>query len=660
MNRTVKIIMAITFIVVIAVSLVSIVHKLGKSMRLDITERKLYTLSDGTKQILDGLTQPITIKLFYSKTASMKAPDQIRFYTNYYTFVRALLEEYAAQSKGNVKLEVIDPRPYTEEEMAAIRYKLKRFTISQEESFFFGLVVQTQFGVTKTIEFFTPDRQSFVEYDISYLIDTAVTRQKTKIGVLSSLPVMGDDVSGYMAYMMRMQGQQPRPAWGIVRQIKEKYEVVSIPADTDTISDVDMLLVIHPKDLPVKTQFAIDQYILKGKRAMIFVDPHCVVDRPDPMQAQTGQPPSTESSLDKLLQAWGLEMPKLTFAGDRTLAVMGSPRPTDRPMKIMGIMKLTSAEQCFSAESPATAMLNEVSIMFPGVLKKINPDTTASDIKYTPLIQTTSKGNTWKVDSPYEIMSPDYAEFLRKFRDGSEPVVMGYAITGKFKSAFPEGIEVEEKTEGAEADKPESEKKPPVMKKVTGLTEAAETCAVMVFADVDFISDIVAYQQTFFGTAVVGDNSNLVLNAIEDLSGSSALMAVRSRGQYSRPFTRVDAIEAEADAKTADKETEIMNQIKTFEQELNQKLAAVDRKEDELINKTILEEKQAIELKLREKEKELRDVKMQKVRHIESLGSRLKNLCTLPGPALILLIAVVLGLRRSFMRRHYVSHASDA
>ena len=271
MNRTVKITMAITFIVVIAVSLVSIVHKLGKSMRLDITERKLYTLSDGTKQILNGLTQPITIKLFYSKTASMKAPDQIRFYTNYYTFVRALLEEYVAQSRGNVKLEVIDPRPYTEEEMAAIRYKLKRFTISQEESFFFGLVVQTQFGVTKTIEFFTPDRQSFVEYDISYLIDTAVTRQKTKIGVLSSLPVMGDDVSGYMAYMMRMQGQQPRQAWGIIRQIKEKYEVVSIPADTDTISDVDMLLVIHPKGLPEKTQFAIDQYILKGKRAMIFV-----------------------------------------------------------------------------------------------------------------------------------------------------------------------------------------------------------------------------------------------------------------------------------------------------------------------------------------------------------------------------------------------------
>jgi len=182
----------------------------------------------------------------------------------------------------------------------------------------------------------------------------------------------------------------------------------------------------------------------------------------------------------------------------------------------------------------------------------------------------------------------------------------------------------------------------------------------MVFADVDFISDIVAYQQTFFGTAVVGDNSNLVLNAIEDLSGSSALMAVRSRGQYSRPFTRVDAIEAEADAKTADKETEIVNQIKTFEQELNQKLAAVDKNEDELINKTILEEKQAIELKLRGKEKELRDVKMQKVKHIESLGSKLKNLCTLPGPALILLIAVVLGLRRSFMRRHYVSHASDA
>lgn len=662
MNRTTKIILALIFIVAIGVSAVSISHKIGKSARIDITERKLYTLSDGTKQILGGLKQPITIKLFYSKTASMKAPDQIRFYTNYYNYVRALLEEYVNHAAGMVTLEVIDPRPYSEEEMAGIRYNLKQFNISQEEKFFFGLVVQTQFGVSKTIDFFSPDRQSFVEYDISSLIDSAVTRQKSKIGVLSSLPVMGDEASGYMAYMMRMQGQQPRPAWGIIQQLKEKYDVSSIPADVNEIKDIDMLLVIQPKDLSEKTQFAIDQYVLNGGRAIVFVDPHSVADRPDPQQMQMGQMPNTASNMPKLLKAWGLEMPEMTFAGDLRLAVTGSIRRDERPMKVLGIMKLTSEAGCFGADSPATAMLNEVSTMFPGVLNKVAVDANdpASKYAYTPLISTTNKGNTWGVSGIYELMNPDYASFLRKFRDGDKAIVIGYMVTGKFKSAFPSGVQIDEKTEVPDPNKPGEKIEKTTQRTLTGLTESRDSSAVAVFADVDIISDFAAYQQTMFGMAVVGDNSNMLLNMIDQLSGSTALMAVRSRGQYSRPFTKVDKIEAEAEAKTADKEAEIMAQIKGFEQELNQKLAALDQKEDEMISKTIIDEKRNIELKLREKEKELRDVKMQKVKSIEALGNKLKNYCTLPGPAIILLIAIVLGLRRSFMRRHYVSHASDA
>ena len=125
---------------------------------------------------------------------------------------------------------------------------------------------------------FSPERQSFVEYDISYLIDTAITRQKTKIGILSSLPLMGSDVSGYMAQMMQMQGQRPKPAWTFVEQLRKQYEVKGITADVDDIQDVDILLVIHPKDLPEKTMFAIDQFVLNGGRAIVCVDPHSFAD----------------------------------------------------------------------------------------------------------------------------------------------------------------------------------------------------------------------------------------------------------------------------------------------------------------------------------------------------------------------------------------------
>lgn len=661
MKRMPKTILAILFIAVIAVSAISMLSRLGQSVRVDMTDRKLYTLSDGTRNILAGIKQPITIKLYFSKTASSKAPDQIRFYTNYYNYVRALLEEYSLAAKGMIKLEIIDPRPYTDDEMAAIRYGLKRFNISEEESFFFGLVLQTQFGVTKNIEFFTPDRQSFVEYDISYLIDTAMTRQKKKIGILSSAPVMGDEMSGYMAYMMQMQGQQPRPAWGFVNQLKQMYEVSTVTADTEKISDLDLLMVIQPKDLPDKTLFAIEQYILNGGKAMLFVDPYCVSDRPDRKQQNPYEaPPTQASNLDKLFKAWGVEMPAMTFAGDRNLAVTGSVAPNRRPEQVLGIMKLESAKKCFNGQSPVSAMLNEITVMFPGTLKKAAAEAgKETDIQMIPLVQTTAQGNSWKVEGPYELMNPDYAKFLREFRDGSEPVVMACLLNGKFKSAFPDGVKIEPAApeEGAEK-KPVD---PNAVRTLTGLTEARGTCSVAIFADVDFISDLVGYQtHPLFGTMIVGDGSALMLNTIEDLAGSSNLMAVRSRGQYSRPFVIVDKIVADADKKTLEEENRIMAQIKEFQTQLNQKLASMNSKENELINKTILAEKKDIELKLLDAEKKLRQVKMSKYQTIEELGLKLKNICTLPGPAAILLIAIVLGIRRSFMRRHYISHASDA
>ena len=657
MNRTTRALLASFFIAIIAISAVSITQNTARSLRADITDQRLYTLSDGTKAILAGLTQPITVKLFYTKTAAMQGPDEIRFYNNYYTFVKALLEEYAVQSGGKLTLEVIDPRPYSEEEMAAIRYGLRRFSITQEENFFFGLVVQTQFGATRIIEFFSPDRQQFVEYDISYLIDTAVTRQKKRIGVLSSMSIMGD--SGYMAQMMQMQGQQPKQKWGILTQLERKYEIVSIPTETETIEGVDILLVIHPKDLSEKTQFAIDQFVLKGGRAAVLLDPHCILDGPDQMARMQGQAHSSASTLPRLLMAWGLEMPDNTFAGDRELAVVGSTAANRRPEKIIGILKFEGAKECFNRTHAVSANLNEVIMMYPGVLKPIASSEQQTTLTLLPMVTTTPKGNSWRVNSPQELMMPDYAEFMRRFIDGTSPVATGNLVSGRFKTAFPDGIEVEDEAPEADAKNPSEEKLK--TRHVTGLTEAAEEGAVVVLADVDFISDIVAFQRSIFGLTTVGDNSALLQNVLEDLSGSANLISIRSRGNFKRPFTRVDAIEAKADAETAEEEARIIAQIKDFEKQLNERIRSLEgENKGELINQTIVEEKRAIEIQLLEAEKRLRDVKMQKRERLESLKIRLRNFCTLPGPALTLLIAIGLGIHRSIRRRYYISHASDA
>ncbi len=669
MNRTIRAILGAVLVLVIVFAAISICQNIGKPLKADITDQRLYTLSDGTKAILDKLGQPIKAKLYYAKTASLKGPDQIRFFSNYYEFVKALLEEYVAASKGMVELEIIDPRPFTDDEEQALKYGLRRFPITEEENFFFGLVVLTQFGVEKAIPFFSPDRQNFVEYDISYLIDTAVTRQKKTVGVLSSLPVMGDDVSGYMAEMMMRQGQQPAPPWTFVEQLRRQYEVKTVATDVNDVNDmndVDILLVVHPKELPEKTLFAIDQYVLKGGRTIVCVDPYCFSDRPAGMPMQMAMQQSHSSDLNKLLRTWGLEMPADTFAGDRSLASLASIRANQRPERIIGYLGLTPEAKCFATDNVITAELNQVRFLFSGVLKEVAEPNQATDggekIERAPLVMTSNRGNTFTISSPYELMILDGPSLMRKFTDGTKPMAMSYLVTGRLKSSFPDGIEVEvAASEDDSSEKQEDPNEPKTTtKRIAGLKQAQENCAVVVFADVDFISDNMAYQNSFFGKIVVGDNSALMMNVVDDLSGSSDLVSIRSRGNFKRPFVVVNEIEEKAEAETAAEVEKINLQIAGFQSELQSIVASAKEGQEEVIGSSIVQKKQELELKIHQAQRQLRQVKMTRRERIEQLGNRLRQANMLGAPTVILIIAIVLGLRRSVRKRHYISHASDA
>jgi len=663
MSRTLRAIIGAILVLVITLAAISICQNIGKGMKVDITDQRLYTLSKGTKAILGKLNQPITAKLFYAKTAALKGPDQIRFFNNYYQFVRALLEEYVAASKGMFKLNVIDPRPFTEDEAEAMRYGLQKFPITQDENFFFGLVVQTEFGVEKVIKFFSPDRQNFVEYDISYLIDTAITRQKSKIGVLSSLPVMGDDMSGYMAQMMRMQGRQPKGPWTIVEQLRQQYEVNRVPTDVNDINDVDILLVIHPKNLPDRTLFAIDQYVLKGGRTIVCVDPHCLSDQPaQPRNPMMQQQQSQKSDLNRLMRNWGVTMPDNTIAGDLNLALAARMGEDG----VVGFLGLRPKPGCFNKDSVVTAELNQVTMLFAGALNEVgesmDPNVPSLDVKRTPLVTTTNEGNVVRVDSPYELMFMDPGILRKKFNPGVQPVTMGWLLTGKFKTAFPNGIEIEVQAPKAETDEDDDDEDKTITKLIKPeLTEAAEECAVVVFSDVDFLSDRVAYRDSFFGSKmVVGDNSALLLNAIDDLSGSSDLVSIRSRGNFRRPFTVVDAIENEAKEKTAEKMKGIEAAILGFNAELKKMVASAKEGEEEVLGNAILKQRRDMEQNIYDAERQKRVIRMESREGIDGLGRKLQRRNTLMVPAAILIIAVVLGIRRNARKRHYISHASDA
>ncbi|MCP4451543.1 MAG: GldG family protein [Planctomycetes bacterium] len=654
--KTLRTTLGIILVLVITFAGINISQNIGKRIKVDVTEKKLYSLTDGSKAILKKLGQPITAKLYFAKTASLKAPDQIRFFSNYYEYVRALLEEYAHQSNGMVRLEIIDPRPYSKDEEDAVRYGLQRFNLPAEEGFFFGLVVQTEFGAEKSIPFFAPERQRFVEYDISYLIDTAITRQKKVIGVMSSLDVMGDDVTDYMRQMMRYQGQTVKEPWTLVAHLRQQYEVKTVATDVNDINDVDLLFVIHPKSLPEKTQFAIDQYVLEGGRAIVCVDPHAyVADRPAQpnMMQQMQAPPVQNSNLSVLLKAWGLEMPDNTFAGDETLALQTN--AGGRPESMIAFLGLQKDNGCFNEDSAITSELNLMRMPFVGKLTVLDPN--MPNLTHTPLLQTTEKGNTWKVSSPYELAMIDAQRIRMKFMPGTKPVNMAYMVSGRFTTAFPDGIDIDTSL----PDPNDPNETFTSTERITGLTQATQDCAVVVISDVDFISDQLAYQKTFFGSmSPVGDNSALVLNSIEGLFGSNELISIRSRGNYTHPFELVNKIEEEAEAETKDEVEVLKAVISQYNQDLQQLLSKGQDGQEAVIGSDILAQRRNLETKIVEAKRNLNDVKLKRRERIEALGNQLRQWNMLAAPAVILCFAIIIGIRRSARNRHYITQTHKA
>ncbi len=328
---------------------------------------------------------------------------------------------------------------------------------------------------------------------------------------------------------------------------------------------------------------------------------------------------------------------------------------------IIGYLNLTPEGKCFDTDNVITAQLNQVRLLFSGVLREVADPNEAADIKRMPLVTTTNKGNSFLISNAYELMILDPSKLMSKFVEGSKPVAMGYLITGRLKSSFPDGIEVEAETDEESSDEttdPNDVKK--IKKRIKGLTEAQQDCVVVVFADVDFISDSIAYQSSIFGKMVVGDNSALVLNAIDDLSGSSDLVSIRSRGNFKRPFVVVNEIVSRAEAETREEVAKINAQIAGFQNELKSILASAKQGQEEVIGSTILQKQREIELKQRRAQRQLNEVKLTRRERIEHLGNRLRGFNMLMVPAIIQVIAIVLGVRRSVRKRHYISHASDA
>jgi ABC-type uncharacterized transport system involved in gliding motility auxiliary subunit len=592
-------ILAVLFVAVVLVS-----NALFRGARVDLTQSNLYTLSDGTRNVLKKLDEPINLYLYYSDKSTENIP-QLR---TYYLRVRELLEEMAARADGKIKLSVIDPLPFSEEEDAAAGYGLQAVPISAAgEKAYFGLAGTNSTNGTAIIPFFQPEKETFLEYDVAKLVHDLTVVKKPAVGFISSLPMsMGFDQAT----------RQMREPWAVYSELSQLFDVREMNAtQTKEIGkDINVVVLVHPKELSDDLLYALDQFVLRGGHLMVFVDPNAEQDQSgaDPQNPQAAMFADKSSDLSKLFKAWGVEYAKDQVVLDRAHALQISIAQGAPPVRHPGILGFTRKE--LSRDDVITANLESVNMSTVGYFE-LSKDTQS---RLVPLIQ--SSDQSMAVPSERLKFLADPSSLLQDFKPTGQPFVLAARLEGEFKTAFPE-------RSGAEH-----------------LAQAKEKNSVLLFADTDVLSDRMwAQVQNFFGQKVLNafaNNGDLVINAVDNLAGDSDLISIRGRATSQRPFTKVEELKRQADDSFREKEQKLQRELSDTERKLTELQSAKSQDQAMVLSP---EQKAELENFLKRKveiRKELRDVRRQLDADIERLGTRLKFINILLVPLLLVIAAL--------------------
>lgn len=639
--------LALAFIAAVIVS-----NQLFRGWRIDLTENNLYTLSDGTQRILEKIEEPINLYFYFSDQATENLPG-IRAYANR---VRELLEEFEAEAEGKIRLEVIDPLPFSVEEDRAAQFGLQGIqTGASPDPIYMGLAGTNSVDAEEIIRFFEPEKEEFLEYDIARLVSILSRPEPTVIGLISGVSMTGD---------FDPRTQQMQSPWIAYSQAQQLFEIRNLGTDvTDIGEDVGLLWIVQPKNLSDDTLYAIDQFMMRGGKALVFVDPLAEADPAQMAQGMPqGMPPQAQSSnLPKLFDAWGIDFSTDEVVADAELALRISTRMSPRPVLHPGMLGITAAQT--SSEDVVTADLELINM---GTVGHFEFDEEVAPT-VEPLI-TSSKSAATMSASQFRFL-PDPSTLLQDFSPTGEEYVLAARISGDLKSAFPDGppesaVSAEEDTaaddgpaaeggaKAADGAEQESEAAGNSAAEAGGhLAESAEPANLVVVGDVDVLSDRMWVQvQNFFGQQIANafaDNGTFVANALENLSGSNDLIAVRSRASYSRPFTRVEELRVDAQAQFQETEQRLQQELEETEARLGELQAARQDTGNILMTPEQQAEIDRFIDRRAEIRQELRAVQRGLDRDIERLGTVLKivNIALVPA----LLIAFVLF---AVWRRH--------
>ena len=603
-------------------------------LRFDLTEERLYTISDGSRKILESLQEPVRINFYYSRNNAELPPN----FKTYAQRVQELLEEYAAISNGQLILEISDPKPDTEEEEWAQKYGIKSITLPSGNTVYFGAVV-SMLDQEMLLPYFDQRRQEFLEYDITQAIQKVSSTSTSKVGLLSAINLQGG--------RSMIPGQPPAQKWVFQSELEKSVAVENLPLSTEEIpDDISLLIVLHPRGFSPRLQYALDQYVLRGGRLVVLLDPNARADMTSP-ENQFGQQPQLASDLPELLKSWGVDYDSTKVVGDRLQATQ-----VNTGQGVMSFpMWMTFRTQSLDQEHPITAQLENLLFVEAGSFKKA----AESKTEFTALISLSEQSGL--IDAfQLRFSAPDQLSREMKVDDSAKAVM---AITaGNFSSAFPNGQPAKEKKDAqAQAAADESEAATPL--KHTHLNESTERNSILLFSDVDFLSDQFSVQKlNFLGQSIIqptNDNLNLMLNAAEHLSGNEALMSIRSRGRFSRPFTRLLDMQKQAQLLHQTEEKQLLSQLEEVQQRLNSLLDSAGNKgqQEVILPPEVQEEIQQFREEERQARRKLRDVRKILRQDIERLGQVLLLLNMLLVPLIVGIIGVFVyrtRQRRKIMR----------
>jgi ABC-type uncharacterized transport system involved in gliding motility auxiliary subunit len=607
--------LAVLFAILVAVNVI-----LGNlRLRLDVTEERLYTLSAGTQTILRELDGTVTLKLFAS-TSSPQIPMYLKTYARQ---VEDLLGEYRMAAGRKLLVEVIDPTPDSDEEEWAQRYGISG---QQADMFgpplYFGLVAVAG-DAEAVVPVLDPRADDLLEYTLTRLIYRVTHPRKPRVGVLSSLPVLGSAAPPFA-----MPGQPPppqQPRWLAFRDLEDDYAFEAVDPDAASIDPtLDALVVIHPKDLPDATLYAIDQYLLGGGHMLAMVDPLSIADLESAGPNPYGMP-SGSSSLDPLFKAWGL-----TYDAARIVADWGAAsriRAAENRIEESPVW-LSLGRERINREDILTAKLDSLMVPFAGAFR----DETGDSLTVTPLIVASEAAGL--VDARAAQFGGE--AIRREFKSGGSALPLAVRIVGTFPTAFPDG-----KPDAADAARPEQTNQADTVE--TALAEGES--AVIVVADVDMLVDRFCVEElAFFGAKAfrpLNDNLAFMANAVEQMAGSTALIGIRSRGRTQRPYERVLALEERARRDWQAREDDLVRKLNETRRRLNELQDQKDASQRYILSKqqtdaltTFREEEFRIQ-------RELKDVRKNLRRDIERLGMRIKLINIALMPACVVLGGIV-------------------